>query len=71
MIVRFWKGWLSVPVTLRQDSYLQKKPKYGTEKKSAKFKSSVDRDVNISLLISRLTRKETFLNVLLCIRGKQ
>ena len=26
MIVRFWKGWLpSVPVTVRQDSYLQKK----------------------------------------------
>ena len=72
-IVRFWKGWLpSVPVALRQDSYLQKKAQiWHRKKKSAKFKSSLDRDVNISIVISRLTREETFLNVLLCISGKQ
>jgi hypothetical protein len=34
MIVRFWKGWLpSVPVTLRQDSYLQKKAQIWHRKK--------------------------------------
>lgn len=74
MIVRFWKGWLpSVPVTVRQDSYLQKKAQiwHRKKKKISKFKSSVDRDINISIVISRLTREETFLNVLLCIRGKQ
>lgn len=38
MIVRFWKGWLSsVPVTLRQDSYLQKKsPNMAQKKKISK-----------------------------------
>lgn len=59
MIVRFWKGWLSsVPVTLRQDSYLQKKAQIWHRKKKISKVQEFSRQGCQYLNINQQTNKK-------------